>query len=52
MEITAVDEAALKAIDWNKVINMPAYKLYIEVMNATVLVNHCTNLFIATTLCM
>ena len=32
MEITAIDEAALKAIDWNKVINMPAYKLYIEVV--------------------
>ena len=31
MEITAVDAAALKAVDWNKVINMPAYKLYIEV---------------------
>ena len=31
MEITAPNEADLKAIDWNKVINMPAYKLYIEV---------------------
>jgi len=31
MEIKAVQEADLKAIDWNKVINMPAYKLYIEV---------------------
>lgn len=32
MEITAIDEAALSIIDWDKVINMPAYKLYIEVI--------------------
>ena len=32
MEITALNAEALEVIDWNKVINMPSYKLYIEVL--------------------
>ena len=31
MEISAMDPSSLAVADWSSIINMPAYKLYIEV---------------------